>query len=123
MSACSFLPDECLPAALLEALSRPGVELDVAQVGNFGMPQKGSSDTDLLQFCEVEKRIFVTADRKSFPNHLATHFQQGRHTYGVFLIAPRNPWHLIRNDIVLVAQCSTAEEWIDQTVVLPCFTA
>jgi predicted nuclease of predicted toxin-antitoxin system len=123
MSACSFLLDECLPAALLEALSRPGLELDAAQVGDIGMPQKGSTDADLLHFCEAEQRILVTADRKSFPKHLATHFQQRRHTYGVFLVAPRNPWDVIRNDLVLVAQCSSAEEWIDRTVFLPCFTA
>jgi predicted nuclease of predicted toxin-antitoxin system len=84
MSACSFLLDECLPAALLEALSRPGLELDVAQVGDFGMPKKGSSDVDLLNFCEAEKRILVTADRKSFPKHLAMHFQLGRHTPTAF---------------------------------------
>jgi hypothetical protein len=73
-----------LPAALLEALSRPGLELDVAQVGDFGMPKKGSSDVDLLNFCEAEKRILVTADRKSFPKHLAMHFQLGRHTPTAF---------------------------------------
>jgi hypothetical protein len=66
--------------------------------------------------------ILVTADRKSFPIHLNAHFAQGRHTGGVFVIAPEKAWRLIYDDIVFVAHCSSAEEWIDQIIFLPCFS-
>jgi hypothetical protein len=123
MSTCSFVLDECIPSALLDALSRPGIELDVAQVGDSGMPPKGASDSEILLFCEAQKRILVTADRKSFPMHLDAHFAQGRHTGGVFVIAPEKAWRLIYDDIVFIARCSSAEEWIDQMIFLPCFSA
>ena len=123
MSPCAFLLDECVPAPLLDALSRPGVELDVAHVGDAEMPKRGAADSELLFFCEAHKRILITVDRKSLPVHIAAHFAGGQHTYGVLLIAPNKAWRQIYDEIVLIAACSGAEEWIDRTVFLPQLTA
>ncbi len=99
MSVCSFLLDECLPAPLLRALSRPGVALDVAQVGDLGIPPKGTDDDQLLLFCEKHEQIFVTGDRGTLPGHLAAHYAGGRSTWGVFTIAPGKPWRLVYDDL------------------------
>ncbi len=122
MTRCAFLLDECLPAPLVSAFRRPGIDIELDQVGDVGLPAKGTTDPELLAFCEEQRRILVTADRESFPVHWASHFAMGRRTFGVFLVSPDKPWALIYEDILLVAECSSADEWIDQTIYLPQFS-
>lgn len=119
MSRCRFLVDECLPSSLVRGLHRrlPGVS--VFQVGNAPAPPKGSSDADLLLFCEYERRILISADRATLPDFVRRHLEAGRHTNGVLLIGPNVSLGLILEELSLVYEASEDVDWDDVLYYLP----
>jgi len=119
MSRCRFLVDECVPSALGRGLRRHLPDVSVLQVGDPGAPQKGTSDTDLLAFCEREKRLLITADRATVPDCVQEHLQRGQHTCGVLVIGGDVSLGRILDDLTLVYEASEDSEWIDILFYLP----
>lgn len=119
MSRCRFLVDECLPSSLVRGLRRRLPDVSVLQVGTPPAPPKGSSDTNLLLFCEHERRILISADRATLPDFIRRHLEAGRHTSGVLLIGPNASLGLILEELSLVYEASEDVEWADVLYYLP----
>ena len=64
--------------------------LDVVQVGDLPSPPRGTSDPDLMLWCEAQGRILISRDQRSMPGHARDHFRAGRRLPGLLLL--RRGW-------------------------------
>lgn len=119
MSRVRWLIDESVRLSLVAALRRVEPAMDVWRVGQTGMPAFGASDPELLNFCEHEKRILVTLDRASMPEHVAAHLAAGRRTWGVLLVTRRCSFRQLLDDLILIWSVTEAEEWHNSMHYLP----
>ncbi|MDQ2998445.1 MAG: DUF5615 family PIN-like protein [Chloroflexota bacterium] len=114
-----FLLDENLDPKLKIAILRLNPAADVLRVGDHGVPPLSTADPDLLRFCEVAQRILVTADRTTMPDHIDTHVATGGHLWGVCLLRARFSLYRIAQEVILIAEASTIEEWFDRIEWIP----
>lgn len=121
MTRCCFLVDECVPSSLVRGLRRRCADVSVLQVGESGAPTKGASDEQILQYCQRERRLLVTADRATMPSCLRQHLQQGGESWGVFLVGPQASLGRILDELILVYEATDAEEWRNLLYYLPLF--
>ncbi|MHC5732352.1 MAG: DUF5615 family PIN-like protein, partial [Nostoc sp.] len=84
--AIRYLLDEHLNPAYRSQLVRRNPDLVVRIIGDLDVPPKGTSDPDILIWCEINEFILVTNNRKSMPGHLADHLAIGRHIPGILTI-------------------------------------
>jgi predicted nuclease of predicted toxin-antitoxin system len=111
--------DECVPSALARGLRRHLPDVPVLQVGDSDAPPKGTSDAELLAFCEREKRLLITADRATMPDCVKQHLQRGRHSWGVLVVGWDVSLSRILDELSLVYEASEDREWIDVLYYLP----
>ena len=116
---CRLLLDECVPFGLIQGLRRRCPNRDVVQVGEQDAPIKGTPDSDILLFCEAQKRLLVSGDRSTLRKHVDVHRAGGHNTYGVALISRGYSFAHVIEDLVLILECSSAEEWIDALLYVP----
>jgi hypothetical protein len=114
-----FLLDENLDPKLKIAVLRLYPAADVLRVGDQGVPPLSTPDPDLLDFCEIAERILVTADRTTMPGHIDTHIAMSGHFSGVCLVRAGFSIYRIAQELVLIAEASTAEEWLDRIEWIP----
>ena len=119
MSRCRFLVDECVPSALVRGMRRRWPEVSARQIGDFGAPAKGTPDQDLLDFCERERRLLITADRSTMRHWVEERLARGRHTWGVLVIGADSSVGGILEDLTLVYEASEDTEWVDVLYYLP----
>ncbi|HEY0657898.1 MAG TPA: DUF5615 family PIN-like protein, partial [Pyrinomonadaceae bacterium] len=73
MNQIRYLLDENVNPILRFALLRSEPNLIVWQVGMLGAPTLGTSDPEILIWCEENAFVLVTNNRKSMPVHLKDH--------------------------------------------------
>lgn len=114
-----FLLDENLDPKLKIAILRLNPATDILRVGDHGVPPLSTADPDLLRFCEATQRILVTADRTTMPGHIDSHIAMSGHFSGVCLVRAGFSIYRIAQELVLIAEASTAEEWLDRIEWIP----
>lgn len=119
MSQARFLNDENMRLSVVAALRRIEPAMDVWRVGQSGMPPFGSSDPDILAFCETAGRILISLDRASIRTHVEAHQAAGGQTSGVLLVTRRCSFRQLLDDLVLIWIASEAEEWRNTIHYLP----
>ena len=67
-----FLLDENLSHTIIDAVHRYDSALDFIAVGLPGAPPLGTSDPDILRYCEREQRLLIMNNRASMPGHIAS---------------------------------------------------
>ena len=116
----SFLIDEHVPVALINAVVREEPSIVIMQVGQPGMPPKKTPDPQLLEFAERNRMAIFTFDKSTMAVHATAHTASGRHTFGVFIWTDEMVGiRAAADEIVLLWSASDAEEWIDETRYLP----
>lgn len=78
-----FLLDENMPPRLKIALLRLAPAIDVLRVGDSGAPPLGTPDPELLNYLDLAKRILITANRVSMPDHLENHWSGAGQIWGL----------------------------------------
>jgi hypothetical protein len=119
MSRCRFLVDECVPRSLVRGMRRRLADVDVIHVGETNAPPKGTSDPDLLEICETQHRLFLTADRATIPTFVKTHLNLGRHTWGVLVVSEDVSIGHLLDELSLVYEASEDTDWMDVLYYLP----
>jgi hypothetical protein len=114
-----FLLDEHVNHAVQRQLRRLSMEIDVLAIGEGNAPAKGTLDPELLLWLEANEYILVTENRSTIPVHLADHFEQGWHTPGILWIRPDVGLGEIIEELYLIWQVSTADEYQDQALFIP----
>jgi Domain of unknown function (DUF5615) len=119
MSRVRFLIDESVRLSVVAALRRIEPLIDVIRVGQSEGPSFGTSDAELLCYCEETRRLLVSSDRGTFPDHVADHLAVGRHSWGVLLIVPGCTYRELLDELLVIWSASEAEEWQDTLHYLP----
>ncbi len=119
MSQLKFLMDEDPSRALLHALRNRRPAPDILRIGEPGAPPRGTKDPLVLLAAEAAARCLISRDRKSMRRQLRNHFDAGHHTFGVILTKGGFASRRYIDDILLIWQASTPDEWIDRTDYIP----
>ncbi len=114
-----YLLDENIDPLFRVQLLRKEPGLTVWMIGDPGAPKKGTSDPDILCWCEDQDFILITGNRKSMPGHLADHLSLGRHIPGILTINPDLSPGATIEELILLALASFADEFQDSIVYLP----
>lgn len=109
----SYLLDENLDVVYHTALLRREPTRVVWRVGTFGAPPKGTSDSDILIWCERNRFILVTNNRRTMPVHLGEHLEQGRHVPGIFVLNPDMSIGETIQELLIIWGASDEKEYHD----------
>lgn len=119
MSRFRFLLDENVIPSLREALHRQMPELVVWIVGDPAAPGRGTSDPEILRWCEVNNFSLITNNRASMPVHLRDHLDVGQHVPGIFILNPNRSIGDTVVELALICGASAPDEYRDLLVFLP----
>lgn len=119
MSSVRYLLDEHVDPRLRTQLIRQASDLVVWMIGDPGAPRRGTSDPDILLWCEVNGFTLVTSNRRSMPDHLQAHLTAGRHIPGILVLPPDMTIGAALEQLLLVWGASEAEEYRDLLLYLP----
>ena len=114
-----ILLDENLSPRLKAGLLRYDPSIDILRVGDEDAPPLETGDADILLYLEHARRLLVTDNRSTIPDHMVEHFATGHHHWGVFEIRPSATIGQVLEILYLVWEASEAEEWIDQLRWIP----
>ncbi len=121
--AIRFVLDENLRGPLWRAILRHnasgGLPLDATRVGEPPDLPLGSSDEELLAWCEREGRILISLDQETLPGHLADRLDAGGHAPGVLLIRPTAAMRDVLEALELVAHAGDPAEYRDRVAFVP----
>ncbi len=119
-NAPRFLTDANFSYRIIAGLYRRHPELDLLTAQTAGIMRL--PDPDLLAYAKEQNRILLTHDLTTMPRHfkdfIAT-LQPGEHTPGILFVDQELPIGGVIDDLLLVATCSTHEEWRGRLVYLP----
>ncbi|TAE68410.1 MAG: hypothetical protein EAZ86_13570 [Oscillatoriales cyanobacterium] len=117
--ALKYLMDENVTPIYATQLRRKRPDLVVWAVGDIGTPPKSTLDPDILIWCEDNRFILVTNNRKSMPVHRTDHMAVGRHIPGIFILNSDLSIGQNIEELILIADGSFDDEYQDQIVHLP----
>lgn len=115
-----FLTDANFSFRILAGLQRRHAQLDIVTAQDAGLMR--TPDLDLLAWAKEHDRILLTHDLKSMPGHFKAFVAQlppGEHTPGVIYADQDMPLGKVIDDLLLIASCSTHQEWQDREIYLP----
>ncbi len=103
---------------LFRALVRRQPDLDLIRVQDVGL--RTALDPVILAWAAAEGRILLSNDKGTMSKHAYERVNAGLPMPGVFLLREHHGRiGLMVDAILLVAHCSSQEEWRDQVVYLP----
>jgi hypothetical protein len=114
-----FLLDENMPHAVRDQLLLRKPEMQVHAVGDVGAPALGTPDPEILIWLEANDAVLVSRNRRTMPVHLRNHLAEGRHVPGVLLIRRHYTWGQVMDDLQLVWDASSSDEYRDRIEYLP----
>ena len=121
--ALRFLLDENQRGLLWRAIVRHNQlglpPIDVSRVGDPPDLPLGSTDPEILRWCEGEDRILVSFDKATMASHLANHLQGAGHSPGIFMVRRGRRLSEVVEHLALVAHVSEAWEWADRIEFTP----
>jgi hypothetical protein len=117
--AISYLLDEHISLNYRTQLVRYKPELRVWAIGDPNAPPKGTLDPEILIWCEENRFILITNNRKSMPVHLADHLAGNRHIPGIFIINEDMSMGQILEELIVIAEAAFEEEYQDRISFMP----
>jgi predicted nuclease of predicted toxin-antitoxin system len=92
-------------------------DLNLVRVQDLGI--KGAIDRVVLAWAAENNRIVVTHDRTTLPAFAYERVASGQPMPGVIVINDRLPVRQAIEELVLVATCSEASDWVGRVLYLP----
>lgn len=117
--AISYLLDEHIPLSYRTQIIQRKPELRVWAIGDPNAPAKGTSDPDLLVWCEKNGFVLITNNRKTMPNHLSDHLNTGHHLPEIFVVNENMSMGQIIGELILIAEASFEDEYQDRISFMP----
>ncbi|RKU18653.1 hypothetical protein C6500_12640 [Candidatus Poribacteria bacterium] len=114
-----FLIDENISPQYRTQLLYHEPSLRVLVIGDEGTPAKGTSDPEILVWCEQNQFSLITNNRESMPQHLSDHIAAGHHVPGIFTINRKVSMGLIIDQLLLIAGASDEDEYMDAITYIP----
>jgi hypothetical protein len=112
-----FLADENFHNHILRGIVRRLPEFDLVRAQDVGLEE--APDPVLLDWGEREERILLTHDVRTMPRHAYARVSAGGRIVGVCIVPRSVPIGQAIEELLLVAQCGTKEDWENQVRFLP----
>ena len=114
-----YLLDAHVERALAFGLRRREQEVTVWRLGDPGTPPLDAPDPAILRWCEAHDFVLVTGNRRTMPQHLADHLDQGGHVPGILMLNPKMSLGETIDNLYDAATLSLEGEYRDQIRHLP----
>ena len=112
-----FLVDEDFNNDIVRGLLRRIVDLDLVRVQDVGM--RGADDDTVLALAANEGRLLLTHDVSTLIGRAYERVRSGENMTGIVAVAQSVPVGIAIEDLVLIAECSSSEEWRNQVRYIP----
>jgi hypothetical protein len=112
-----FAADENFNNVILRGLRRRSPQLDVIRVQDAGLA--GADDPTVLRWAAAENRVLLTHDVTTMTRHAYDLVRDGVTMAGVLEVRRSVPVGQAIEEILLVMECSSDEEWKNQVRYLP----
>jgi predicted nuclease of predicted toxin-antitoxin system len=109
--------DENFNADVVRAIRRRLPTLDFITAQDAGL--QGAGDPAILEWAASENRILFTHDVSTVTAFAYERIQGGKPLPGVFVVSLSVPLKQIIEDILLIVECSEADEWKNRVHYLP----
>lgn len=119
MSRIRFLVDEDTPHAIRDGLWLRQLEIEIRVVGEDIAPPLDAKDPEILSWIEHEGFILITSNRSTMPAHFKDHLEAGKHIPGILIINRSTSYGQIINDLLLIWEASSIEEYRDRIEYIP----
>ncbi len=114
-----YLMDENLAPLYTEKLRRRRPDIVVRAVGEPRVPDKGTLDPDIFDWCELNQFVLFTNNRASMPKHLKDHIVEGHHIPGVLTLNASLTIGQTIDESIEVAETAFNDEFRDRIDFLP----
>lgn len=108
MSAVTYLFDEDLNGRIVRGVRRRLPALDTLTVYEAGL--KEEEDPAVLERAAQEERIVVSHDHSTMRAYAEERLRAGLPMTGLFLVRQESPIGRVIDELVLIAEATTAEE-------------
>ncbi|MBX3288632.1 MAG: DUF5615 family PIN-like protein [Acidobacteria bacterium] len=112
-----FLTDEDVRQAIVDGVRKRLPKLDVVTVREAGL--SSYRDQLVLEFAAEENRILISQDVTTMKEHASFRLRAGKPMPGLFLVPDTVPIGKAIDEIVMVAECTTPNEWNNHIEFLP----
>ncbi|MGA7121059.1 MAG: DUF5615 family PIN-like protein [Polyangiaceae bacterium] len=112
-----FLVDEDFNNDLVRGLLRRHPLTDLVRVQDLGL--RGASDEAVLTRAASEGRVVLTHDLSTLIARAYDRVRSGDPMPGVIAVSQALPVAQVIEDLLLVVQCSTADDWTNHVRYLP----
>ncbi len=111
-----FQADEDLNQNIISAVLRINSKIDFQTATNADL--KGLTDKQVLEFAANQKRILISHDQRTMPNHFAEFITKNK-SYGVLIVSKKLPIIEVSENIILIWEVFTDGEWINRIAFIP----
>ena len=112
-----FLADHNLNDAIVTGLLREKPSLDVSRARNVGLAE--AIDPEVLAWAADEGRIVLTHDKKTMPDFAGDRLRAGKPMTGLIVIKTTASHRAVIDDLLLIVECTTSEDWHGKIERLP----
>lgn len=112
-----YAADENFNNDIVRGLRRLAPGLDIVRLQDEGLT--GKPDSEVLDWCASKGRLLLTHDVNTMPQHLKERLEQGKSGAGVLIIKQIEGPRPIIDDLILMAECSEMDEYLDRCTFLP----
>jgi hypothetical protein len=112
-----FLADENLNRNIVSGLLLRNPEIDIVYAQDVGLT--GADDETLLAWAAQHGRVVLTHDVRTIPRSAYKRIKTGQQMSGVLLISDKLPVSRAIEELLLISECSSIEEWKGAVDYLP----
>lgn len=112
-----YAVDEDFNHEIVRGLALKDPSLDILTVQDVGLLEV--HDREILSWAAQEGRILLTHDVRTMPIYAAERLRKGQAMPGLILVPQLLPIGRAINDLLLIAQCSQANEYEGMILRLP----
>ena len=111
-----FQADADLNQNIVNAVVRIDSKIDFQTAINANL--KGLTDIQVLALAANQKRVLVSHDQRTMPNYFAE-FISNNKSYGVLIVPKTLSVMEVAENIILIWQVFTEQDWINRIAFLP----
>jgi hypothetical protein len=112
-----FLADENFNNRIIRGLLRRMQSVDILRVQDLAIA--AGDDPTVLAWAAAEGRILLTHDKRTIPYYALARLYKGELLAGVIVVGDELPVAGVIDDLLIVATCSNADEWLGRVEYLP----
>jgi hypothetical protein len=112
-----FLADENFHFRIVLGMLRREPSLDIVRVQDVGL--MSADDSQVLQWAADEDRILLSHDVRTITHFAYERVRRGLPMPGVFEVNLNYPMERLIDELLVVAECSSEDEWEGQVRYIP----